>query len=161
VTLPRSIRIVKKIRVGGRWRWSAIAGFHAFPETRFDSGAPVPAFGIVGGRQDSATGNQCGRASSICPRDCGIEAIRGSGPALPLPAVTLFQQHYRAGSPLHQKADRRESRFPISRRGIEDDRRLRSDASDPQGADSVAIQKRRGWTTPIYPHPLRSRRLIS
>jgi hypothetical protein len=62
--------------------------FPAFPETRFDGGAPVPALGLVRDRRHSAPGNQCGWASGICPRDCRIEAIRGSGAALPLPAVT-------------------------------------------------------------------------
>jgi hypothetical protein len=41
------------------------------------------------------------------------------------------------------------------------ERALRSDASDPQGADPMAVQRRRSLATPIHPHAVRSSRLIS
>ena len=72
------------------WRYDR---FHAFPETRFAGSAAGPALGIDGNRRHSAAGDQCGWTSGVCPSDCRIEAIRGSGSALPLPAITLLEQH--------------------------------------------------------------------
>jgi len=58
--------------------------------------------------------------------DRRVEAVGRSRPTLSLPAITLFEQHHRAGPSLHQKADRGESWFSVSRRGVEDNRRLRA-----------------------------------
>ena len=90
------------IKVAGTWTYLYRAvdsagdriDFMLSPKRDFDGGAAVPALGVVRDWQHSATGDQCGWASGICPRDCRIEAIRGSGPALPLPALTVFEQYY-------------------------------------------------------------------
>jgi len=64
-------------------------------------------------------------------------ASRDAGQALPLPSE-LNELRY-------ETAVARE----FARRGMEDYRWLRSDASDPERADPVAAEGRCGWVTPI------------
>ena len=57
-------------------------------------------------------------------------------------------------SSIYQEAHSSESVVPVGRRSIEDDRWLRSDASDQERANPVAAAGRRGWATPVHSYPL-------
>jgi hypothetical protein len=48
-----------------------------------------------------AAGHQRRWTSGVRSSHYGTEAIRGVEPALWLPNLTLYEQHHRAGSPLH------------------------------------------------------------
>jgi len=66
---------------------------------------------------------------------------------------------YLKGPSIYQEAHCGESVVPIGRRGIEDYRWLRSDASDPERADPVAAEGRCGRATPVHSDHVWHRRL--
>ena len=57
----------------------------------------------------------------------------------------LFQQHHRAGPPIHQEADRRQPRIPVGGRSLENHRRLRGNACDSQRDRSAGWQRVMRW----------------
>ena len=75
------------------------------------------------------------------------------------PAVTLLEQHHRAGPSLHQEAHHGEFGLPVGGRSMADDRGIRGNAHDPEGADSAVGQRGCGRATAIHSQPLRDCRL--
>ena len=54
--------------------------------------------------------------------DCGIEDLGGSGKAVPVPAVSIYEQHPGMGQSFHQEANRREPLVPVRGRRAKHDR---------------------------------------
>jgi transposase-like protein len=67
----------------------------------------------------------------------GTQRVRRTRTALPLPNITLFKQHHRAGPSIHQEADFGEPRFPLGGGRLQNDRRLRGDACNPKRANPM------------------------
>jgi hypothetical protein len=74
-----------------------------------------------------------------------------------LPNCTVPEQHDRARPSLHQEADHGEPRFPVRGGSVDNDRRLRSDAGNPQRADPLGSQGRSYCSATVHPHNLRCR----
>jgi hypothetical protein len=96
---------------------------------------------------------------AYAPRHRRIKGVGRSQSTLSLPAVTLFEQHHRAGPSLHQEAHHGEFGFPVGGRSMADDRGIRGNAYDPEGADSVVGQRGRGRAAAIHSQPLRDCRV--
>jgi hypothetical protein len=75
-----------------------------------------------------------------------LKEFRRTGAPLSLPNIAVSQEYHRAGPPIHQETNRRQSRIPVGGRSLENHRRLRGNACDSQRTDPLAGKGVMRWT---------------
>src|SRR5918993_6013703 len=91
--------------------------------------------------------------------DRGTETVWGLRTALPMPALTVHEQHPGAGSQVHKETNYGQSGVPIGGWRAEHDRRIRSNEHHPEGTDPLAAEGRHRWSGAVHRADLRHRRL--
>ena len=105
-------------------KWTSTVG-HVVTEARSACSQTVPPSGVIGKRRGPAAGSERRWPPSIRARHRRAEAVGRSRSALSLSARTLFKQHHRTGSSVHQEAHCCEPVVSIGGRGYKNDRRIR------------------------------------